>query len=469
MRRPPRKLGNLIRRWASPRRAAASTRQPSYRRLELEALEDRSLLSLSTVSGVAYIDLNGNGVRDANEAILPGVQVTLTGTPATGNAVNVSAITDANGSFSFQRVQPGTYQLQVGTVAALLGGGVGSGGGSTFTLSDGENVSQDFSFQALAPQLISMREFLSSTQQTDFPYAPAGDGQAVLNSPPFVLNPIADITGVNSGSTTIDLAGVFSDPDLSDSIIRFDTSAGPIKVELFDATAPRTVANFFNYIQEGKYDGSIFHRLVAGFVLQGGGFTFSASPAGLNPVTVDPAVQNEFGVSNTFGTLAMAKQPNDPNSATSQFFFNLGDNSSNLDNQNGGFTVFGKIVDSSDQQVLNTLAATPVRDESNGDPNSNFATIPLNNYTGTNFPSDTTAANYLLVQDVAIVKRPEALTYEVVSNTNPQLVVATITNNRLNLQNDVNLTGSATITIRATDQFGASVDTSFKVTVGASG
>src|SRR5581483_564104 len=112
----------------------------------------------------------------------------------------------------------------------------------------------------------------------------------------------------------------------------------------------------FNYITSNRFDNSIFHRLASGFVLQGGGFTFFNDANGngaIGEIITDPAVQNEFGESNVQGTIAMAKLGNDPNSATSQFFFNLANNSANLDNQNGGFTVFGRINGPADQTVIN--------------------------------------------------------------------------------------------------------------------
>src|SRR5439155_1260388 len=139
------------------------------------------------------------------------------------------------------------------------------------------------------------------------------------------------------------------------------------------------------------------------------------------------AVQNEFGASNTIGTLAMAKLDNQPNSATSQFFINLANNTS-LDSNNGGFTVFGKLVGAADQQVVNRLAALPIKNE--GSP---FNEIPLSGYSGSNFPTDTTASNYALINSVTVVKRDEFLTYTVVSNSNRDLVTASIDNNRLTL------------------------------------
>jgi len=125
------------------------------------------------------------------------------------------------------------------------------------------------------------------------------------------------------------------------------TGYGDIVIALYDDAAPLTVQNFLRYAGAAAgsgYLGSFFHRLVPGFILQGGGFTdaggtIAAIPAG-------PAVANEFSAarSNLAGTVAMAKLGGDPNSATNQFFFNLGDNSANLDAQNGGFTVFGQVT-----------------------------------------------------------------------------------------------------------------------------
>ena len=92
-------------------------------------------------------------------------------------------------------------------------------------------------------------------------------------------------------------------------------------------------------MNKGSYANSIFHRSVANFVIQGGGFRIT-SPTNIDSIPSDPPVVNEYKVSNTRGTIAMAKLGGDPNSATNQWFFNLRDeNATNLDFQNGGFTV----------------------------------------------------------------------------------------------------------------------------------
>ena len=145
---------------------------------------------------------------------------------------------------------------------------------------------------------------------------------------------------------------------------------GTFQVELFDEAAPLTVANFLGYVDRGDYTNSLFHRLALNFVLQGGGFTANVDEADdlistgvIEAIPAVAPVKNEYDVSrsNLYGTIAMAKLGSGPDTATNQFFFNLGDNSANLDNQNGGFTVFGRVVDDPEDltdgmAVVETLA-----------------------------------------------------------------------------------------------------------------
>ena len=135
---------------------------------------------------------------------------------------------------------------------------------------------------------------------------------------------------------------VIADGLLGESVVRFSSNLGEWDMELFDTDTPQTVANFLSYTNSGRYNGSIIHRSVPGFIIQGGGFSLNGS--GLGTIAADPEVPNEPGISNLRGTVAMAKLGGNPNSATSQWFINLVDNSGNLDVQNGGFTVFGRIL-----------------------------------------------------------------------------------------------------------------------------
>lgn len=141
------------------------------------------------------------------------------------------------------------------------------------------------------------------------------------------------------------------------TLAQFHTAFGTIDVELYDSEKPVTVQNFKRLVQAGAYRNTFFHRLVPGFVVQGGGFTtinagdtnaFGPPWSNFGYVPNFGAISNEYSVgpllSNTNGTLAMAKVGGDSNSATSQWFFSLTNNAGKLDNQNGGFTVFGRVI-----------------------------------------------------------------------------------------------------------------------------
>ncbi len=138
-------------------------------------------------------------------------------------------------------------------------------------------------------------------------------------------------------------------------LVQFRTTAGNIDVELYNQDKPVTVQNFIRYVKGGLYQNMFLHRCIPGFIVQGGGFGVTDPtstnvfwPDGVYFVPTFGPITNEFNVgrrlTNSFGTIAMAKSDGNPNSATSQWFFNLANNSANLDNQNGGFTVFGRVV-----------------------------------------------------------------------------------------------------------------------------
>ncbi len=130
--------------------------------------------------------------------------------------------------------------------------------------------------------------------------------------------------------------------------VTLDTNHGPITLELDDARAPRTVENFLAYVDAGHYDGTIFHRVIDGFMIQGGGYSEA-----LDKKPTRAPVQNEAdnGVKNTRGTVAMART-SDPHSATAQFFINVSDNTA-LDHKAPagpawGYAVFGRVTEGMD-------------------------------------------------------------------------------------------------------------------------
>jgi len=140
--------------------------------------------------------------------------------------------------------------------------------------------------------------------------------------------------------------------------VDIETSAGKIRVELYPEAAPKTVENFLEYVKSGFYEGTQFHRVIGGFMVQGGGFTadFTQKPT-RPPVPIEAEQSKKAGLSNVPGTLAMARTSN-PNSATAQFFINVADNQRldfrSADPAGYGYTVFGKVVDGMD--VVNRIA-----------------------------------------------------------------------------------------------------------------
>jgi len=135
-------------------------------------------------------------------------------------------------------------------------------------------------------------------------------------------------------------------------MVIFSTSLGDLTIEFFPEDAPKTVANFLEYVDAGFFDGTVFHRVIPGFVIQGGGFTSDMQRKATNDPVVNEA---DNGLKNTRGTLSMARTQ-DVNSATSQFFVNLSDNDV-LDHgkRDFGYAVFARVTDGMD--VVEAIAA----------------------------------------------------------------------------------------------------------------
>lgn len=143
--------------------------------------------------------------------------------------------------------------------------------------------------------------------------------------------------------------------------VKLETSLGDITLELFEEQAPKTVENFLGYVSDGFYDGTIFHRVIDGFMIQGGGFE-----PGMTQKSTKPTIENEAdnGLGNDVGTVAMARTP-DPHSASAQFFINVGDNdflNFKAKSRDGwGYCVFGKVIGGMDVVTSIEGSATTTR------------------------------------------------------------------------------------------------------------
>jgi cyclophilin family peptidyl-prolyl cis-trans isomerase len=150
----------------------------------------------------------------------------------------------------------------------------------------------------------------------------------------------------------LSVAAVPSGALAADPQVDVRTSLGTIRLELYPAKAPRTVENFLQYVKDGHYNGTIFHRVIDGFMVQGGGFDKAYHQKSTRAPVVNEAQSGvKGGLKNEVGTLAMARTA-DPNSATAQFFINVADNAF-LDYkapsaQHYGYCVFGKVVGGKD-------------------------------------------------------------------------------------------------------------------------
>ena len=289
---------------------------------------------------------------------------------------------------------------------------------------------------------------------------------------PVLNHPVTDRSGLAGFPLTVDLNEAFGTEAIDDQVVRFTSEFSsngiPVVLDfaLFSNRTPVTRGNFLNYVADGDYVNSFIHRSVPGFVIQGGGFRINNSS--IESVPTDPAIVNEFGVSNTLGTISMSKNETDPNSATSQWFVSLGANSDNLDNQNSGFTVFGRVTKSTfgNAQLFGNPIVFPVYEF-----NPPFNQLPLfNEYvSGVSNPLE----YVILFPNVALAPLPPGeagedpvLAYSVVSNSNPAVATASVqAPGSLVLTPLSGQTGSTKITVRATDSVGNTVDDAFVLTV----
>ena len=262
--------------------------------------------------------------------------------------------------------------------------------------------------------------------------------------------PAVNLT-TGTASTPVQLDQFFKDSAPANDYAIFNTSLGTIPVLLTPQTTPATVANFLGYVNKGAYTNTVVHRSVPGFIWQAGGYSLSST--GVNAIPEGSPVKNEYGAPNVRGTIAMAKLGSDPNSATNEFFFNEVDNSSNLDNQNGGFTVFGHVVSPQGLAVMDAVAAVPV--PASSPLASPLDSAPLLNYT---IGQTVQPSNFVLINSITTAG-------EVFTATSDSTNIATATVNNDALTITPLSAGTAHITVTGYGSDGNPATESFAVNV----
>jgi cyclophilin family peptidyl-prolyl cis-trans isomerase len=271
------------------------------------------------------------------------------------------------------------------------------------------------------------------------------------NVPPeYTPPPTNPVLREGGTAQNFNLPAVFRDPDVSTAVrmtVRLGNTFKNIDLALFAEQKPVTVTNFLRYVNDGLAVANIIHRSVPGFIIQGGGFGWASN--GLIEIPTYEQIANEPGISNLRGTIAMAKLPDNPNSATSQWFINLADNSANLDGQNGGFTVFGRVLRDG-MLVADEIAALPRYNLGGA-----FTEIPLKNVTDPPSRVHTVETNTQRIAPLSISA----------TSLNPSLVTATVNGGTLTLTPAANQSGTTVVTLTATDLDGESISVDLPVTV----
>lgn len=275
--------------------------------------------------------------------------------------------------------------------------------------------------------------------------------QPMVAAQPVLTNPFPPLT-VGLAGTNINLAERFSGvPSGSTPGVLLVSPYGPVVLDLLTEDAPLTVANFLSYVDDGSYRNVLVHRGVRGFVVQGGGFKLNAT---LDPLRTRSPVVNEFRISNTRGTVAMARVGGQTNSATSQWFVNLADNRG-LDSVDGGFTVFAR-VRGDGMSVFDQIAALPTYSLTNIFTNRPaLQEVPLRGIT--NGQNSLFFSNFVSVEN--ILRFP----FSARSSDSNAWTARLSTNNILSIVPGLQSAKPATITVEATDFQGRTAKATFVV------
>lgn len=296
---------------------------------------------------------------------------------------------------------------------------------------------------------------------------------------PAVAATIPNVTIRINEPLRIPLTDKFTDPD-TETAVRWETNQGNIDFLLYPSLAPLAVANFMAYVNSGDYTNILVHRHVPNFVLQAGGFRADST---LSSVASRPSPLNEPGISNTQWTIAAAKRgardsaantiiktayetanpllpkltdddfryAGEPNSATTDIFINLNDNAANLDKQNGGFTVFGRVAKTS-QPIVSAITALPI---------GNYGFSPLNSIP-INAASVPASLNLDQVVKVNRAYAISTLRYST-DSVSTQIASTSIENNELLLTGKA--AGTRLVTLTATDFDNKTISQTFTITV----
>jgi len=292
-----------------------------------------------------------------------------------------------------------------------------------------------------------------------------------------VAEPLPDLVLERDGAAVeVALGETFA---MNNTVVRFETVLGDIHLGLFDQTTPLTVQNFLDRIALGDFNNAqdgdtFFHRSEPGFVVQGGGFRAVNTDGGLsiNPVPERDSVENEFDKLieafgegepiNTRGTIAMAKLGGDPDSATSQWFFNVADNSENLDGQNGGFTTFGRVLGDGMSVVdaLNNL----LRVNAGGA----FASLPVVDF-DPEVDTELELENLARVESLEVVEDPALTGSELITSSvtvdRPELIDVQLTGGTLTVTPLAGARGEVSVSVSGQGFDGTEVSETFKVNI----
>ena len=404
-------------------------------RPELESFEER----ITPTTNIIYANglLTGSVIVDGGIKGVSGVNIGITGETTTGRSVNYSIVTNSNGTFSIDQLLPGAYTVTRSTPAGFLSGTTATS--AQLNIVEGQSITQNLGLGGLTPAKVSLG--LWATGVSSGVTAPTAGSGTATGFTMTQIKAFTDSTVAKNSTTYYNLAPFNLSPDTTNTTITFNTSKGAIDVTLLDSAAPVSVTNFLSYAQTNAYTDDLFHRMAnlsqsapntAPYqILQGGQFTTNSTSGTVtsftNVATYQPIV-NEFDTSrpNAIGSLAMART-NDLNSATSQFYFNLTDNTSSLGQTGNGYAVFGNVANSASLTNLQSFATsyTPQAGTINGNVLASLPALNGANPAVPNNPVGTATTNLALTNTITGATPAGFLNY-LVSSSDTSIVTATI-------------------------------------------